>query len=258
MSNKPTVADKITIKQLPHHVAIIMDGNNRWARREGVSTAAGHKAGVEAVRNVLKVSLDYNIQVVTLFAFSSENWQRSSFEVKALMTLFAAYLKSEIKKLNTDSVRVRFIGDRQRFSKGLIKQMVAAETLTQANTRTTLVIAVDYGGQRDIVQAAQQLAVQVKNGELEPEQIDEERLNAHIALADLPKPDLCIRTSGEQRISNFLIWQLAYAELYFTPVLWPDFGEAEMILALQAFSERSRRFGSREGQLTAVDNGGDK
>lgn len=243
---EPIVATPQLIHKVPRHIAIIMDGNGRWAKNQGVNTAAGHKAGVEAVRDVLRVCLEHKIEVVTLFAFSSENWQRPTIEVKALMTLFASYLKSEVDKLNEDGVRVRFIGDRQRFSKALLKQMDAAESLTESNTKTTLVIAVDYGGQWDIANAARELAIEVKNGNLDPEQINAELLDSKIALADLPKPDLCIRTSGEQRISNFLIWQLAYAEFYFTSTLWPDFDEAEMLKALEAFAQRDRRYGARQ------------
>ncbi|WP_101757137.1 polyprenyl diphosphate synthase [Oceanicoccus sp. KOV_DT_Chl] len=231
---------------VPAHLAIIMDGNSRWAKARGKQTPAGHKAGVEAVRSVLKLCKNYGIKVVTLFAFSSENWQRPGPEVKALMMLFSSYLKKEVKQLNKDGVRVRFIGDRQRFSAGLVKQMESAEQLTAKNTDTTLVIAVDYGGQWDIANAARQLAIKVKAGELEPEKINEELLDSHISLADLPKPDLCIRTAGEQRISNFLLWQLAYAELFFSPTLWPDFGDQDMVAALASYNQRDRRFGGRD------------
>ncbi len=251
MSESSSVAEN-KINPLPQHVAIIMDGNGRWARRQGLSVSAGHRAGVEVVRDVLKICSAYQIKIVTLFAFSSENWQRSTIEVKALMALFASYLKREVKKLHQDGVRVRFIGDRQRFSKSLIKQMEQAEQLTLDNTTTTLVIAVDYGGQWDIAHAARQLAEQVKAGSLEPEQINVELLDQYISLADLPKPDLCIRTANEHRISNFLLWQLAYAELYFTDTLWPDFGELDMQRALQSYSLRQRRYGGRDDEPGAV------
>ena len=231
--------------RVPEHLAVIMDGNGRWAKARGLSTSDGHRAGVESVRKVLQLCKDYSINTLTIFAFSSENWQRPAAEVKALMTLFSTYLKREVKKLHKDGVRVRFIGRRDRFSKGLLKQMEQAERLTAENPDTTLVIAVDYGGQWDIANAARQLAVQVKAGDLAPEQIDESLLNAQIALSDLPKPDLCIRTSGEQRLSNFLLWQLAYAELFFTETLWPDFSEQDMIDALRCFNGRERRYGGR-------------
>lgn len=234
------------IQPVPRHVAIIMDGNGRWAKRQGVSVSAGHRAGVEAVRGVLRSCQRHGVDVVTLFAFSSENWQRPSLEVKALMTLFAHYLKSEIDRLDQDGVQVRFIGDRSRFSKSLINQMQAAEQRTRDNTTTVLVIAVDYGGQWDIANACRVLAEQVRAGAMQSEDITPESIQPHLAMADLPDPDLCIRTSGEQRISNFLLWQLAYAEFYFTQTLWPDFSEQDMDLALQDFSQRQRRFGCRE------------
>ena len=198
------------------------------------------------MRKVLQLSLRNGIKVVTLFAFSSENWQRPSTEVNALMTLFSSYLKKEVKQLHNDDICVRFIGDRRRFSKSLLKQMEAAEALTRDNKKATLVIAVDYGGQWDIANAARILAEQVKAGELQPEQIDAERLDAYISLSDLPKPDLCIRTAGEQRVSNFLLWQLAYAEFFFTETLWPDFDERDMQAALDSYNQRERRFGGRD------------
>lgn len=239
---------------MPRHVAIIMDGNGRWAQRRGKSASVGHRTGVETVRRVLEICSGHGIKVVTLFAFSSENWQRPSLEVKALMTLFSTYLKKEVGNLHKDGVCIRFIGDRQKFNAGLLKQMQAAEELTASNQSTTLVIAVDYGGQWDITQAARKLAERVAAGSMTVEQIDEQALDAEITLADLPKPDLCIRTAGEQRISNFLLWQLAYAELFFTETLWPDFGEQDMQQALDSFCARERRYGGRnepdDGLLT--------
>lgn len=243
-------------ESLPRHIAIIMDGNGRWAQRRGKSASAGHRAGVETVRRVLEICSDRGISVVTLFAFSSENWQRPSLEVKALMTLFSSYLKKEIANLHKDGVRVRFIGDRNKFNTGLVKQMQTAEQLTADNQNTTLVIAVDYGGQWDITQAAKKIAARVAAGTMTVDQIDEQTLDAEITLADLPKPDLCIRTAGEQRISNFLLWQLAYAELFFTDTLWPDFDEQDMQQALDSFCERDRRYGGRnepDGMLADWD-----
>jgi len=240
-SNPPTA-----LQRVPRHVAIIMDGNNRWAKARGLPGAAGHRAGVEAIRGVMRTCRKQGVQVLTLFAFSSENWNRPSAEVAALMQLFSAYLGSEVKKLHQDNVRLRFIGERSRLKSGLLKKMEAAEQLTAHNSASDLVIAVDYGGQWDIVNAARQLAQRVAAGELAPEQIDVEHFDSATALAALPKPDLLIRTAGEQRISNFLLWQLAYSELYFTDTYWPDFGELEMVRALQAFDQRERRFGGRE------------
>jgi undecaprenyl diphosphate synthase len=241
----------------PQHVAIIMDGNNRWAKRRKMPGAAGHRAGVEAIRVVLRTCRKHGVKVLTLFAFSSENWSRPSVEVNALMQLFSAYLNSEVKKLHADNVQLRFIGQRERLKPGLQKKMADAEQLTAANTGSYLVIAVDYGGQWDIVNATRELAQRVANGELRPEQIDNDLFDQHTALADLPKPDLLIRTAGEQRLSNFLLWQLAYSELYFTDVFWPDFGELEMLRALQAFAQRERRFGGRDAAAVlsgAADN----
>lgn len=235
-------------ERLPRHVAIIMDGNNRWARRRGLRGAAGHKAGVETIRTVLDAFRQRGVRTVTLFAFSSENWQRPSAEVRALMNLFSSYLESEVRKLYEDGVRVRFIGRRDRFSRGLQKQMDYAEQLTRFNRQTTLVIAADYGGQWDIANAARVLAERVARGELSPADIDEAQMDFHTALSDLPKPDLCIRTAGEHRVSNFLLWQLAYAELYFSEVLWPDFSAADVDEALAAYARRERRFGGRDAE----------
>jgi undecaprenyl diphosphate synthase len=239
--------------KVPGHLAIIMDGNGRWAHRQGKSASYGHRAGVEAVRSVLELANGYGIKIVTLFAFSSENWQRPGTEVKALMTLFGSYLKREVKQLHADRIRIRFIGDRHRFSAGLLKQMEQAEQLTVNNRERTLVIAVDYGGQQDIARSVKVIAEQVKLGALQPSEIDETLLDSYISLADLPKPDLCIRTAGEQRISNFLLWQLAYSELFFTETLWPDFGEHDMIEALSSFESRDRRYGGREGESIELD-----
>lgn len=234
-----------SVPSVPRHVAIIMDGNNRWAKKRGLRSSSGHRAGVEAIRPVLRVCRDSGVEVVTVFAFSSENWQRPSMEVRALMRLFSHYLDSEVQQLHKDGVRVRFMGQREQLSAALQERMARSEALTRNNTNTQLVIAVDYGGQWDIVHAARQLAAQVQRGELTAEQIDIPRFSEALSLSDLPNPDLCIRTAGEQRISNFMLWQLAYSELYFSPCLWPDFGEAEMTAALQDYAQRDRRFGSR-------------
>ncbi|MBB5186148.1 undecaprenyl diphosphate synthase [Zhongshania antarctica] len=231
---------------IPRHVAIIMDGNNRWAKAQGLKSSAGHRAGVEVIRPLLKLVRERGVEVVTLFAFSSENWQRPSLEVQALMRLFSSYLDSETKQLHADGVRIRFIGKRDQFSANLRKQMDYSEQLTRFNRDTQLVIAVDYGGQWDIVSAAKSLAEQVQAGTLAPNDFDVELFDRHMSLADVPKPDLCIRTAGEQRISNFLLWQLAYSELYFTDCFWPDFDAAELDRALLAYAQRDRRFGGRD------------
>ena len=223
-----------------------MDGNNRWAKARGVPGPAGHRAGVEAVRGVLRACRKHGVDVLTLFAFSSENWGRPTPEVRALLALLSRYLRSEVRELHKDNIRLRFIGKRSRFSERLQRLMQQSERLTAANDGATVVIAVDYGGQWDIAQAAQKLAQQVKEGSLEPADINAELIDANISISDLPRPDLCIRTGGDARISNFMLWQFAYSELYFTNTLWPDFGELEFARALADYSRRERRFGLRE------------
>lgn len=245
------------LQRVPRHVAIIMDGNNRWAKARNQPGIAGHRAGVEAIRGVMRTCRQHGVEALTLFAFSSENWSRPSAEVTALMQLFTLYLNSEVKKLHDDNVRLRFIGERTRLSAALQKKMAEAEQLTAANTTSQLVIAVDYGGQWDIVNAARELAQRVQRGELRAADIDAQLFNAATALADLPKPDLLIRTAGEQRISNFLLWQIAYAELYFTDTFWPDFDEQEMLRALRAYDQRERRFGGRRDGVITAEAAGD-
>ena len=235
-----------TASGMPRHVAIIMDGNNRWAKRRMLPGVAGHKAGVSAVRAVIKVCAQAGVEVLTLFAFSSENWQRPADEVSALMELFLGALRRESRKLNENAIQLRIIGDRSRFHPELQLAMQQAEAETAGNHRFVLQVAANYGGQWDIAQAAQQLAVRVQKGELQPQAITVEALQGCLSGADLPLPDLCIRTGGEHRISNFLIWQIAYAELYFTDVLWPDFAEQDFEGALHAFVNRERRFGGTE------------
>ncbi len=235
--------------KIPRHVAIIMDGNGRWARRRGMPRIAGHRAGVESVRRVVSACGDHGVEVLTLFAFSSENWKRPQQEVGLLMDLFLTVLKKEVKKLHRNNVRLKVVGAREAFSDKLQERIRIAENLTRDNDGLTLVIAANYGGRWDVTQAARQLAEQVARGELRPEQIDEQRLGEHLAVAGLPEPDLFIRTGGEQRISNFLLWQLAYTELYFTDVLWPDFDREQFELALQSFAGRQRRFGRTGEQV---------
>jgi undecaprenyl diphosphate synthase len=236
------------VSLVPHHIAIIMDGNNRWAKRRNLPGVAGHRAGVEAIRNVLRACNQNQVKVLTLFAFSSENWGRPRNEVRSLLALFSRYLRNETRELHADGIRIRFIGERDKFSSRLRQLMHDAETLTANNTDTTLVIAADYGGQWDVTNSARELARQVAQGQLAWQDITVERLNAGIALADLPVPDLCIRTGGDHRISNFMLWQFAYSELYFTDSLWPDFGEPELQRAIADFAGRERRFGIRQGE----------
>ncbi|WP_110686236.1 polyprenyl diphosphate synthase [Salinicola aestuarinus] len=234
---------------MPRHVAIIMDGNNRWARARGLSSAQGHRAGVESLRAVIRCAVQRRIEALTLFAFSSENWRRPSAEVSALMELFMLVLKREVKKLHENDIRLSIIGDRQRFSSSLQRQMEKAEVLTQDNGGLHLIVAANYGGRWDIAGAAQRLAQRVADGELAPAAIDEAALNDEVCLHGEPPVDLCIRTSGEQRISNFLLWQLAYAEFVFSPELWPDFDAAAFDAAMDAFQGRQRRFGMTQQQI---------
>lgn len=230
---------------IPRHVAIIMDGNNRWAKRRGVSGPSGHRAGVEAVRGVLRACKRYGVEVLTLFAFSSENWGRPLPEVRALLALLSRYLRNEVRELHKDGIRIRFIGERLRFSQRQQNLMEQSEHLTRGNTGATVVIAVDYGGQWDIAQATRKLARQVQEGSLQPRDITPELIDRNISISDLPRPDLCIRTGGDARISNFMLWHFAYTELYFTDTLWPDFNESEFARALAEYSLRERRFGLR-------------
>ena len=221
-----------------------MDGNNRWAKRRGVSGPTGHRAGVEAVRGVLRACKSHGVEVLTLFAFSSENWGRPLPEVRALLALLSRYLRNEVRELHEDGIRIRFIGERRRFSQRQQKLMRQSEELTRGNTEATVVIAVDYGGRWDIAQAAQGLARQVRAGDLEPGDITPELIDRRISISDLPRPDLCIRTGGDARISNFMLWHFAYTELYFTDTLWPDFTPADLDAALAEYAGRHRRFGS--------------
>ena len=232
--------------KIPRHVAIIMDGNGRWAKQQGKMRIFGHKNGVEAVRKSVSYARQIGVQTLTLYAFSSENWNRPQQEVTALMTLFMQALDLEVKKLHKNNIRLKILGDISRFTAGLQEKIAKAEKLTENNTALTLNIAANYGGCWDIVQAAQKLAGQVKNGELEASQITEELFQQNLVTQQQPPVDLLIRTSGELRISNFLLWQIAYAELYFSDVLWPNFDEEEFNHALFAYQQRDRRFGGSE------------
>jgi len=241
---------------IPHHVAIIMDGNNRWAKRHGIPGPAGHRAGVEAVRGVLRFCRDQGIKVLTLFAFSSENWGRPQPEVRALLALLTRYLRNEVREMHKDGIRLRFIGERHHFGARLRRLMEQYEALTLDNTVSTVVIALDYGGQWDIAQAAKKLAYEVQAGRLAPEDITAELIDKNVSISDLPRPDLCIRTGGDARISNFMLWHFAYSELYFTNTLWPDFGDLEFTRALADYSRRERRFGVRD-DAASLGSGGE-
>ena len=222
-----------------------MDGNNRWARREGLPGVAGHRAGAEVVREIVSACESRGIRYLTLFAFSSENWGRPRAEVRALLALLSRYLRNEVAKLASDGVRLRVIGRRDRFSPRLQRLIAKAEAETEAGERATLTLALDYGGRWDVAQVTKSIARDVLAGALQLDDVDEEAIAQRLATADLPDPDLCIRTAGETRISNFLLWQFAYAEFWFTEVLWPDFDETVLDLALADYAVRERRFGVR-------------
>lgn len=238
------------VHRVPKHIAIIMDGNGRWARARHRPRSVGHRVGARAVNACIDACLADGIEVLTLFAFSSENWRRPSDEVGALMQLFLRALDREVADLHRRGVRLRFIGERSAFAPDIGNRMTQAEALTIGNNRMHLNVAVGYGGRWDITQATRALAREVAAGRLLPEQIDEARLAAAFPLHGLPEPDLFIRTGGDMRISNFLLWHLAYCELYFTETLWPDFDAAALRLALAEFARRERRFGMTPGQVT--------
>jgi undecaprenyl diphosphate synthase len=234
---------------LPRHIAIIMDGNGRWAEKRGLPRQAGHRAGVKSARRLVEYLAEMGIDYVTLFAFSSENWQRPTDEVSALMALFAEVLKRETAELHKNGVRLRFIGDRAGLGPRLARGIVRAEELTRHKTGLGVTIAMAYGGRWDIVQAAKQLADEARRGELEPSAVTEASLEARLATTELPDPDLLIRTGGECRISNFLLWQSAYAEIYFSETLWPDFCAADVDAAVDFYKARQRRYGRTGDQL---------
>ena len=227
----------------PTHVAIIMDGNGRWAKKRMLPRVAGHRAGVEAVRNIVKAAPDLGIKILTIYAFSSENWKRPHDEVNDLTGLLKHYLLHEIAELDKNGTCLRFIGDYRRFGPDVAELVEGAVARTKANTRLTLVIALNYGARDEIVRAARKLAQEAVAGDLDPAELDEADMSAALDTGDLPDPDLIIRTSGEERLSNFLLWQSAYSEFYFTKTLWPDFDAAALAAAVASYSQRERRFG---------------
>ncbi len=227
----------------PAHVDIIMDGNGRWAKSRGLPPTAGHRKGAEAVRATIKACRELGVRYLTLFGFSSENWKRSPDEVSDLMGLLRFYLRNEVKELHTAGVRLRIIGDRSRLSEDIVKLIEESEAKTASNTALDVVMALSYGGRQEIVSAAQRLAREVKAGTLEPDEISEDVFASRLFTANIPDPDLLIRTSGEKRVSNFLLWQAAYAEFVFQDVLWPDFGRPQLEEAISEFHRRERRYG---------------
>lgn len=231
----------------PFHVAIIMDGNGRWAKARGLSRTAGHRSGVEAVRQAVQAAGRLGIDYLTLFSFSTENWKRPLSEINDLMGLLRLYLRSEIAELHRNSVRVRVIGNRDRLAPDIVRLIDHAEAQTRDNRGLTLVIALSYGAREELVAAARALVAQVQRGELAEEAIDEEVFASHLSTTGIPDPDLIIRTSGEQRLSNFLLWQSAYTELLFIDKLWPDFAQADLEQAVAEFRRRDRRYGATAG-----------
>jgi undecaprenyl diphosphate synthase len=238
--------------QIPRHVAIIMDGNGRWAAAHGRARHAGHRAGVRAARAVVEASIEAGVEVLTLFAFSSENWSRPTDEVNGLMRLFIEVLQREMDSLHENGIRLRFVGARAQLPTILQKRMSDAEARTAGNTRLTLVVAIAYGGRWDVLQAVRRIASKIEAGELKASEVDEGVVSRHLSLAGLPAPDLLVRTGGEYRVSNFLLWDLAYTEVYFCPTLWPDFDLEQLQAALEFFANRQRRFGRTAEQLEVI------
>jgi len=247
MSSPAAIAPTV----LPHHIAIIMDGNNRYGKANKLGKGQGHIAGKNALDPLVEYCVDVGIEVLTVFAFSSENWQRPPSEVALLMQLLASTINEQMPRMNKYRIRLRFIGDRSQLSEELQALMLDAEQKTANFEAMTLVIAISYGGQWDIAHAAKQLAHQVQSGDLNPEDINAERLGEEVQLADVPAVDMLVRTGGDYRISNFLLWQAAYAELFFTPTLWPDFVPQELALMIAEFAQRQRRFGKTSEQVVS-------
>ena len=240
---------QITLTQspalVPRHVAIIMDGNHRWAKRKFLPGAAGHQAGARNVRHVAELCADLGVEYLTLFAFSTENWNRPQREIDLLMRLMRGMLENDVEELHAKGVRLRIIGDRSKFSAEIQLLMARAEQVTRLNDRLYLTIAANYGGRWDIARAAREMAMAVERGELDPRSVDEDTFENYLSMRDLPQPDLCIRTGGDRRISNFLLWDLAYTELYFTDAYWPEFDEMLLESAFSDYQGRQRRFGRR-------------
>ncbi|MEI8176530.1 MAG: isoprenyl transferase [Candidatus Omnitrophota bacterium] len=229
---------------VPAHIAIIMDGNGRWAQEKRLPKIMGHRKGAEAIRDVLKACGEFGVRYLTLYAFSTENWKRPPEEVEGLMKLLVDQLRAETKNLNKNNVRLNAIGRLSELSHGVREQLRASMELTSSNTGVTLTLALNYGGRAEIIDAVRDIARETVAGRLRPEAIDDAMITGRLSTAGLPDPDLLIRTSGEMRISNFLLWQLSYAEIYFTPVMWPDFGRDELARAIAEFGRRQRRYGA--------------
>ena len=245
---KPDSLVSVPRDRLPRHVAVIMDGNGRWAQMRGMPRNFGHKQGVEATRRLVKAAHEIGLEALTIYGFSTENWSRPAEEVTLLMGLLKSYFTAEIAELHKAGIRIRVIGRRDDFAPDIKSLLDRAESVTGGNTGMTLCVALSYGGRQEIIEGVQAQAVRLAQGEIKPEHISETDLEAALETADLPGLDLIIRTSGEQRLSNFLLWQAAYAELYFDPVLWPDYSAGHFATALLAFANRERRFGGLQAQ----------
>lgn len=238
-------------KEVPQHIAIVMDGNGRWAKARGLKRSAGHRQGAKSLHKIIEASAKAGVKILSVFAFGADNWKRPQQEVDDLMQLFSESLKRDAPKLHKHNIQLKFIGDRSKFSDTLQTQLNDAEALTENNSGLTLITAVNYSGHWDVTQATQQLCEQVKQGQLEPASVTNELVQSYLSTSQYPNPDLLIRTSGEQRLSNFMMWQLAYTELYFTGQYWPDFGVEEFQQALAFFAGKERRFGCTSEQLQA-------
>ena len=245
-------AESDAVFSVPNHLAVIMDGNSRWAQKENLSRSEGHRAGAEAARRLLKNCKTYGVEILTLFIFSSENWHRPQKEVRSLLALLVRYLRNELPTLNEERVSIRFIGSRYRFSRRIRRLFSKVEAITAENKGARLILAVDYGGKWDITEAAKYFANRVADGSMSSDEITPELFEKQMSLENLPAPDLCIRTGGDIRLSNFMLWQMAYTELYFCDVLWPDFDEHNLIKAFSDFSCRERRFGMRKAGIISA------
>jgi undecaprenyl diphosphate synthase len=249
-----SLKSEIDLQKLPQHIAIIMDGNGRWAKQHGKNRVFGHTNGVKAVRETSEACAELGVKHLTLYAFSTENWNRPMEEVSALMKLLLKTIRLEIKTLNKNNIRLKAIGNLEMLPEATRHELTHAIEATAQNTRMDLVLALNYSSKSELIRATQLLATKVKNGEIGIDEIDENAINAMLYTADMPDPELMIRTSGEHRLSNFLLWQLAYSEFYFSPVLWPDFDKKELYKAIYAYQQRERRFGKTSDQLSTTQN----
>ena len=241
--------EQIDANRIPQHVAIIMDGNGRWAKSKGLDRIFGHREGVDSVDKVMEAASDLGVKYITLYAFSTENWNRPDTEVNALMEILSEALKKYIEKISQNNVRLMVIGDKSRLSKVTLSNLSEAEKMTEGNTGLTMILAISYSSRWEIVEATKRIAAEVKTGALDVEAINEQIFSNHLTTAGIPDPDLLVRTSGELRISNFLMWQLSYSELYFTPVSWPEFKKEQFFEAIIDYQKRERRFGKTSEQV---------